>query len=270
MGEELFTAIVRDLAGVAEDQAERVACKTLNLLTQRISAGEVEDFAPRLPTQLRQCLEYRRDPPEKYHFTDFLLRLQERLGVDEATAAQAAKAVFAALWLTIGPEEFEDVRAQLPLDFYELIDDAIALVTPPIRPPMPADEFIRRVAERAGIDPDQARRATEATFEVLAIRITAGEIDDIKPLLAPELRPALERGIAESGPQAVTMALDALLAKIARLEGTTNEQAEDHARAVLAVLREAIGEKEFRDIVAQFPEEYTRILLRRPRATALR
>jgi uncharacterized protein (DUF2267 family) len=269
MGEEIFGALVRDLAGVPDDQAERVACTTLKVLTQRISAGEVEDLAARLPTRLRQCLEYR-TPPEKYDFADFLLRLQEQLGLDEATAKQAAQAVFAALWMTVGPEEFEDMRAQLPLDFYEFLDDAIALVTPPVRPPMPADGFIRRVSERAGIDPDEARRAIEATLEVLAIRISAGEIDDIKPLLAPEFHPPLERGVAEGGHQAVPLALQAFLAKIARLEGTTSERAEEHARAVLAVLREAIGEKEFRDIVNQFPEEYTRVLLRRPREKASR
>jgi uncharacterized protein (DUF2267 family) len=269
MGEEVFGAMVRDLAGVPEEQAQRVACITLEVLTQRISAGEVEDLAPRLPAQLRPCLEYR-SRPEKYHFTDFLLRLQDELGLDEATAAQAAKAVFAGLWMTVGPEEFEDMRAQLPLDFYEFLDDAIALVTPPVTPPMPADEFIRRVAERAGIDPEQAERAIEATLEVLAIRVTAGAIEDIKPLLAPEFHPAVQRGIAEGGRQAVPMALDTFLAKIARLEGITSERAEEHARAVLAVLREAIGEKEFRDIVAQFPEEYTRVLLRWPRQKANR
>jgi uncharacterized protein (DUF2267 family) len=238
-------------------------------LSHRISAGEVEDLAGRMPAQLRPCLDYR-EGPEKYHFTDFVLRLQEELGLDEARVTQAAKAVFAALWVTVGPEEFEDMRAQLPLDFYEFLDDAIALVTPPAKPPMPADEFIRRVAERAGIDPDQARRATEATLEVLAIRITAGEIEDIKPLLAPEFHAALERGIAEGGRQAVPMALDAFVAKIATLEGTTSERAEEHARAVLAVLRKAIGEKEFRDIVSQLPEEYTQILLKRPRERANR
>jgi uncharacterized protein (DUF2267 family) len=269
MGDDIFTATVKELAGVPDDQAERVACKTLNQLTRRVSAGEVDDFASRLPMPLRQCLEFR-PTPEKFHFTDFLLRLQERLGLDEATAAQAAKAVIAALWLTIGPEEFEDMRAQLPLDFYEFLDDAIALVTPPKRPPMPADEFIRRVAERAGTDPEQARRAIESTLEVLAIRIAAGEIEDIKPLLAPEFHAALERGIIEGGREAVSMALDTFLAKVARLEDTTNERAEEHVRAVLAVLREAIGEKEFRDIVAQFPQEYTRILLRRSREKASR
>ena len=44
--------------------------------------------------------------------------------------------------------------------------------------------------------------------------------------------------------------------EIADLEGVDDETARDHARAVFSVLRGVIGEKEYRDVVAQLPDDY--------------
>jgi uncharacterized protein (DUF2267 family) len=65
------------------------------------------------------------------------------------------------------------------------------------------DQFLDRISERTGLDRDAALRAAEAALEVLAIRITAGQAEDIAAGLPPELRPALERGIAARGRAAV-------------------------------------------------------------------
>jgi uncharacterized protein (DUF2267 family) len=40
----------------------------------------------------------------------------------------------------------------------------------------------------------------------------------------------------------------------------TTAEAQKHARAVLTTLREAITEKEWRDLVAQLPREYSELL----------
>ncbi|MDQ1569148.1 MAG: hypothetical protein QOF96_4028, partial [Actinomycetota bacterium] len=108
---------------------------------------------------------------------------------------------------------------------------------------------------------DQARWAAEAVLEALGVRITAGEADDLLPLLPPELRPALTRGLVEGGPGAVALPLEAFIERIAEREGVTPEEATAHARAVFSVLREAVGDKEFEDTLAQLPDPY-RILLR--------
>jgi uncharacterized protein (DUF2267 family) len=44
-------------------------------------------------------------------------------------------------------------------------------------------------------------------------------------------------------------------------EDVTPEQAKEHARAVLATLREAVGEDEFADTVAQLPKDYAPALV---------
>jgi uncharacterized protein (DUF2267 family) len=93
-------------------------------------------------------------------------------------------------------------------------------------------------------------------LEALAIRVTAGQVEDLEKLLPAEVRPALERGRARGGGAAVPLSLDAFLDTIAELEGTSKAEAAEHARAVLTVLRGAVGEKEWQDTTAQLPDEY--------------
>jgi len=98
-------------------------------------------------------------------------------------------------------------------------------------------------------------------LEALGVRISAGQADDLEPFLPPELRPALTRGIVEGGPGAVAIPLEAFIERIARREGISEEEASAHARAVFTVLREAVGQEEFEDTLAQLPDPY-RLLLR--------
>jgi uncharacterized protein (DUF2267 family) len=123
------------------------------------------------------------------------------------------------------------------------------------------DEFIGRVADRAGLDRERAQRTAEAVLEALAYRITAGQVEDLERRLPAELQPAVERGKGQRRP-ARPLSLDTFLALIADRERVDRGQAAEHARAVLDVLREAIGEDEFHDTTAQLPGEY-RVLLRR-------
>ena len=57
------------------------------------------------------------------------------------------------------------------------------------------------------------------------------------------------------------MSLDDFLRGIAEREGVTPAGARRHARAV-ATLREAVGEREFLDVSAQRPLEYTAVAAR--------
>jgi uncharacterized protein (DUF2267 family) len=98
-------------------------------------------------------------------------------------------------------------------------------------------------------------------LEVLAMRITAGQVTDLAPFVPVELRRALENGVARSGGKAVRLSLEAFLREVARRERLPRAEAFKHAKAVLAVLRDAVGDKEFSDTVAQLPGEY-RVLLR--------
>ena len=116
-----------------------------------------------------------------------------------------------------------------------------------------------RVAELAGIDREQARKATEAVLETLAVRISAGEVEDLRKEIPSNLHPALDRGLHERR-DAVPMNLDEFLDHIAEREGISRDEALDHTRAVFAALREMITGKEFSDMAAQLPHEYAPLL----------
>ena len=267
MDYETFITTVEGTARVSGDEARAAACATLDVLSKRITAGEAEDIAVRLPPELRGCIDPV-GPPERFHVDEFVRRIAERVGADEDVAERDARGVFAALWSAVGPKEFADMRAQLPKDFGPLLDEAVAVAPPPDaanaaeRPTLGYDELVGRVAERAGLDEERARRAFDAVLEALAIRITGGQVDDLAQRLPRELRPALDRGRARSGGVAVPMSLRAFVDAIADAEGVTKGEAAEHARAVLGVLREAVGEKEWHDTTAQLPGEY-RTLWRR-------
>ena len=47
------------------------------------------------------------------------------------------------------------------------------------------DDLALRVAELAGLEPEAARRAADAVLETLAVRILAGEVEDLKRELRP-------------------------------------------------------------------------------------
>ncbi|MEY2533764.1 MAG: hypothetical protein QOF29_1674 [bacterium] len=260
-----FITTVRERADVSDAEAERVACATLKTLADRLTTGETEDLAERLPGELRRCLEPD-EPGQRYHVDEFLRRVAERAGVDEPAAERDARAVFAALWAAVGPDEFADMRSELPKDFGPLLDRALVDAPPPEREQPPSapilsfDEFVGRVAERLDVDRERARRATEAVLEALAGRISPGQVDDLERQLAPELRPALERGVARSGGRARQMTVEGFEAAVAELEDVPRGTAAEHARAVLATLREAVDEKEFADTKAQLPGEYRRLL----------
>ncbi|WP_433616478.1 DUF2267 domain-containing protein [Dactylosporangium sp. CA-139114] len=263
-----FLEIVRQEAGIEREQADQISCSTLNLLAQRISKGEAEDLARRLPEPLRPCMEHR-GPHATFHADVFLRRIEHELHSDQTTAERVARAVLTALWLSVGSKEYDDMRSELPKDFLPLLESAEATAlrlrtrpSPPFVGGLGVDEFVARVAERAGLTQDRARKATEAVLEVLAMRVTDGQIEDLKPFIPPELHDPLNLGEQLSGGRALPMPIEQFLDEIARREGegVTREQAAQHARAVFAVLHEAVGEKEFRDTAAQLPLDYSSLL----------
>jgi uncharacterized protein (DUF2267 family) len=135
--------------------------------------------------------------------------------------------------------------AQLPKDFAFLLPRGPAVEV------LPAEAFLDRVADRAGLDADGARRATDAVLETLAERIAEGEVDDLISRLPIPLHAALKRGKARHR-EARRMSLERFVDRVAEREGVPPEQARTHARAVFTTLREAVGE-ELYDVTVQLP-----------------
>ncbi|WP_214367776.1 DUF2267 domain-containing protein [Pseudonocardia sp. H11422] len=122
---------------------------------------------------------------------------------------------------------------------------------------MTHEEFIRKVSERAGVSPEDAEVLARATLETLAERLSGGEADDLAALVPPPLRTYLQRSPQKP---AVSYGLSAFIERVRTRAGDAGWATTDAVRAVLVTLREAVGDKEFRDAMAQLPREFEEML----------
>jgi uncharacterized protein (DUF2267 family) len=256
MDREDFISTVELLAGVPGEGAEGATRAVLQTLGERISEAEARDLAAELPPELAAWV-FSDHAGQSFDVDEFLRRVAEREGVDEATAERHVRAVLAALAENLSDEEFANVVAQLPMDF------AFLLPRGPDVEPVPPNVLRDRVAERAGLDAESAGRAIEVVLETLAERIAPGEVDDLIALLPVPLHEPLRRGKARNPGTAQRMPLERFVARVAEREGVTPDQARAHARAVLTALHAAVGDEEFSDVTVQLPPEYAALWLDR-------
>jgi uncharacterized protein (DUF2267 family) len=240
-------------------RAEQATRATLATLSERLSRGQAWDLLEQLPAELKPTV-YQQEDAKPLTLEEFVGRVAEREGVDADTAYRHARAVFWTLGRAVADKEIADLAAELPQEFAPLVAEARGVFLDVL----PADDFLLRVAERANVDVDTARRAAEATLETLAERIAGGEVEDLMARLPVELHEPLRRGMAHSGGNATRMSLDEFLSRIATREGVDEIQARVHARAELETLREAVGDDEFRDVIVELPQEYRAQLVPAP------
>jgi uncharacterized protein (DUF2267 family) len=253
--EDEFITAVAQAARVGWDQAVRATEATLQTLADRIDAGEARDLAAALPDAIAPYLGTA-TPAQRFGLDEFLRRVAEREGVDLDTARRHAEAVLIVLQRAVGPREFADLSAELPKDFAALLPQGPDIEV------ISTESFIQRVADRAATDADEARRATDAVLETLAMRIAGGEVDDLRARLPVEFHPALERGKELTGGKARRMRLDDFARRVAEREGISLDRALEHVSAVLRTVRDAVGEQEFLDVTSQLPAEYEALVRR--------
>jgi uncharacterized protein (DUF2267 family) len=116
--------------------------------------------------------------------------------------------------------------------------------------------FISTVEQVAGIPREQAERAVEAVLRTLAERISGGEAADLALYLPKELRPLM----ASTPEPAEPFGLEEFLRRVAEREGVDERAAEEHARAVFVALGVAAAPGELRDMAAQLPHDFERLL----------
>jgi uncharacterized protein (DUF2267 family) len=255
---ERFIVTIQQKAGISWAEAEDAARAVLGALGERISRGDARALAAELPGDVRSwLLEAGVADAKPFDAAEFVRRVAAREGVDPETAEQHVRAVFAALPRLVRRHEMSRLLAELSGDYPALLGDA----APGPREVLTYEQFLQRVADGAGLFPDQAADAAAAVLEVLAERIAGGEADDLAQYLPGELRAALERGKARTGGKARRMSLDEFVRRVAEREGVADEQAREHARAVLRTLRDAVPDDEFSDLLDQLPRAYRDELL---------
>jgi uncharacterized protein (DUF2267 family) len=118
---DTFIRTEAEKAGITREQAENIARATLQTLADRITGGEFDDLTAQLPKPLKEEVTAPREKAEAFGVDEFVRRVSERAHVDENTARTGAMATLTTVREAVTPGEFDDVTAQLPQDYRELV-----------------------------------------------------------------------------------------------------------------------------------------------------
>jgi len=120
-------------------------------------------------------------------FDEFIEAVAERADTSRGEAQALVRATLRTLAERISGGEAEDLRAQLPR---ELKGD---LASPEENAQgFDVDEFVRRVAERTGLDETAARARVAAVLSALRDAVSPGEFDDVLSQLGREFAELIE------------------------------------------------------------------------------
>lgn len=124
---------------------------------------------------------------------------------------------------------------------------------------MQYDEFMERVQEQANLDSQEdAGRITEVVFATLGERLYRTEAAGLEAQLPKELKGLF---FARQPPESTRQdtdrfQLEEFYNRISARADVNYSQAKKLAKAVVAVLREAVSPGEWRDALATLPAEY--------------
>lgn len=122
---------------------------------------------------------------------------------------------------------------------------------------MKHDEFIGQVQHHARLSSrGDAEVATRATLTTLAERLSGGEANDLASQLPRGIAESLRTEFAGAG---MRFPVEEFFERVSQREGVDVPRAIYHARAVIAVLSEAVSPGEMADVRAQLPSDYARL-----------
>ncbi|MFE9656852.1 DUF2267 domain-containing protein [Micromonospora sp. NPDC006431] len=123
-----FVDQVARRTGTSEERAAELARATLETLAERLTGGELLDLAAQLPKGLQRMLKPHpsAEAAERFGAAEFVARVARRADIDENAARDTIRAVFTTLREAITGGEFNDVVVQLPRDFRDIVEPALA------------------------------------------------------------------------------------------------------------------------------------------------
>ena len=121
---------------------------------------------------------------------------------------------------------------------------------------MNGEQFIAEVKNLGEIESDEdAQKAIGATLETLRERLAGEEPSDLAAQLPPEIAPYVE---GDGGRE--SFSVEEFYERVARKEGSSNDEAIRHARAVATVLQTAVTGGELEDTRSQLGNGYEELL----------
>jgi len=125
-------------------------------------------------------------------------------------------------------------------------------------------ELARAVAERSGLSREESADITWAVLEGLADQLSEGEARRLA-LDFPDLagRPQESRRRTK---EAHPVKVHDFIRQVSQRTGLTDHEAGSGAGAVLAAMRDGLGEEEYRHLVGQLPAQYASLAAARGRS----
>jgi uncharacterized protein (DUF2267 family) len=118
---EQFIKHVSERAEVSREDARSAALTSLEVLGERLEAGEAADLAAQLPDELSEPLGRSSGTGAPFSASDFVARVAAREGIAANDADKRVRAVFATLQEAVTAGELEHVLSQLPTEYLELM-----------------------------------------------------------------------------------------------------------------------------------------------------
>jgi uncharacterized protein (DUF2267 family) len=189
---------------------------------------------------------------DEWRYERFITTIEQRAGISWADAERAARATLQTLGERISAGQARELAEDLPPELRGwLLDDGVEAQD------FDAAEFLRRVAEREGVDPETAEHHAKAVFIALARLVRGEQIahmaaqlpDGYKALLHEASRRRRDPG----GPEVI--GADTFIARVARRAALGLPEAHRATAAVLETLAERIAGGEVDDLAEQLPPE---------------
>ncbi|MEA3214585.1 MAG: hypothetical protein QOJ19_741 [Acidimicrobiia bacterium] len=174
-------------------------------------------------------------------FEQFIAAVSTRGHLDRDEAERVSQACLSTLARRLNRGEVRDLVDRLPIEmaswlFHDAEPEAFDV-----------DEFLRRMASSAGIDPRAADRLARVVFGVLRDALDADEVAALEATLPDNMRPVFLNLALPSEDELVGDAA-------ARMEGDASmETARRALEAVLETLAERIAPGEVQDLVSRLP-----------------
>jgi uncharacterized protein (DUF2267 family) len=186
-----------------------------------------------------------------YDYEQFMRTIQHKARISWDEAELAARSTLETLAERLSAGEAGDIARQLPGDLGRWLARTDGAQ------PFHADEFLRRVAEREGVDLETAERHARAVFIALGRTLSHDELEDMVAELPKDFRPLITaaKAAAESLDPDEVLPVDEFVSRVADRSGLDSEPARRATEAVLETLSERIAGGEVEDLAAQLPGE---------------